>query len=38
MKVRLDIDNQLLSEAEALAAHQRTSLMQLIETPRSPGR
>lgn len=31
MKTTLDIDDQLLSEAKALAAHQRTSLTRLIE-------
>ncbi len=31
MKATLDIDDQLLSEAKALAAHQRTSLTRLIE-------
>ena len=44
MKTTLDIDDQLLSEAKALAAHQRTSLTRLIEEGlhlrlrvRSPG-
>jgi len=31
MKTTLDIDDQLLSDAKALAAHQRTSLTRLIE-------
>jgi hypothetical protein len=31
MKTTLNIDDQLLSEAKALAAHQRTSLTRLIE-------
>lgn len=31
MKTTLDIDDHLLSEAKALAAHQRTSLTRLIE-------
>ena len=31
MKTTLDIDDQLLSEAKALAMHQRTSLTRLIE-------
>ena len=31
VKTTLDIDDQLLSEAKALAAHQRTSLTRLIE-------
>ena len=31
MKTTLDIDDQLLSEAKALAAHQRPSLTRLIE-------
>jgi hypothetical protein len=31
MKTTLDIDDQLLSEAKALAANQRTSLTRLIE-------
>lgn len=31
MKTTLDIDDQLLAEAKALAAHQRTSLTRLIE-------
>ena len=31
MKTTLDIDDQLLSEAKALAARQRTSLTRLIE-------
>ncbi len=31
MKTTLDIDDQLLSEAKALAAHQRTTLTRLIE-------
>ena len=31
MKTTLDIDDQLLSEAKALAAQQRTSLTRLIE-------
>lgn len=31
MKTTLDIDDQLLSEAKVLAAHQRTSLTRLIE-------
>ena len=31
MKTTLDIDDRLLSEAKALAAHQRTSLTRLIE-------
>jgi len=31
MKTTLDIDDQLLAEAKALAAQQRTSLTRLIE-------
>jgi hypothetical protein len=31
VKTTLDIDDQLLSEAKALAAHERTSLTRLIE-------
>ena len=31
MKTTLDIDDQLLAEAKALAAHQRKSLTRLIE-------
>ena len=31
MKTTLNIDDQLLSEAKVLAAHQRTSLTRLIE-------
>ena len=31
MKTTLDIDDHLLAEAKALAAHQRTSLTRLIE-------
>ncbi len=31
MKTTLDIDDQLLSEAKAFAAHQRMSLTRLIE-------
>ena len=31
MKTTLNIDDQLLSEAKALAAHQRTTLTRLIE-------
>lgn len=31
MKTTLDIDDQLLAEAKALAARQRTSLTRLIE-------
>lgn len=31
MKTTLDIDDQLLAEAKALAAYQRTSLTRLIE-------
>ncbi len=31
MKTTLNIDDRLLSEAKALAAHQRTSLTRLIE-------
>lgn len=31
MKTTLDIDDRLLAEAKALAAHQRTSLTRLIE-------
>ena len=31
MKTTLNIDDHLLSEAKALAAHQRTSLTRLIE-------
>jgi hypothetical protein len=31
MKTTLDIDDQLLAAAKALAAHQRTSLTRLIE-------
>ena len=34
MKTTLDIDDQLLSEAKALAARQRTSLTRLIEEGR----
>jgi hypothetical protein len=31
MKTTLDLDDHLLAEAKALAAHQRTSLTRLIE-------
>ncbi len=31
MKTTLDIDDQLLSDAKALAAQQRTTLIRLIE-------
>ena len=31
MKTTLNIDDRLLAEAKALAAHQRTSLTRLIE-------
>ena len=31
MKTTLDLDDQLLADAKALAAHQRTSLTRLIE-------
>ena len=31
MKTTLNIDDQLLAEAKALAAHQRTSLTRIIE-------
>lgn len=31
MKTTLDINDQLLADAKALAAHQRTSLTRLIE-------
>jgi hypothetical protein len=31
MKTTLDIDDQLLAEAKAMAAHQRKSLTRLIE-------
>ena len=31
MKTKLDIDGQLLADAKALAAQQRTSLTRLIE-------
>lgn len=31
MKTTLDLNDQLLAEAKALAAHQRTSLTRLIE-------
>jgi hypothetical protein len=31
MKTTLDIDDQVLAEAKALATHQRTSLTRLIE-------
>ena len=31
MKTTLNIDDQLLSDAKALAAHQRTTLTRLIE-------
>ena len=34
MKTTLDLNDQLLADAKALAAHQRTSLTRLIEEGR----